>query len=151
MSVIRQGTIAACVLLLGVATASASDIASFEVVDGTIPQPLTDVAGDPVAGKQAVVDRKLGNCLACHTAADLANEPFHGEVGPPLDGVADRWDEATLRMIVVNPKMVYDGTIMPAFHRVEGLNLVMDKFAGKPILTAQQVEDVVAYLKTLSE
>ncbi|WP_425087360.1 sulfur oxidation c-type cytochrome SoxX [Stappia sp.] len=151
MSVIRPGMAAACVLLLGVATASASDIASFEVVDGKILQPLTDVAGDPVAGRQAVVDRKLGNCLACHTASDLSSEPFHGEVGPPLDGVADRWDEASLRMIVVNAKMVYDGTIMPAFHRVDGLNLVMDSFADKPILTAQQVEDVVAYLKTLSQ
>jgi sulfur-oxidizing protein SoxX len=151
MSVIRPGTAAACALLFGVATASAGEIASYEVVDGTIPQPLTDVAGDPAAGKQVVIDRKLGNCLACHAISDLEDQPFHGEVGPPLDGVADRWEEPSLRMLVVNAKTVFEGSIMPDFHRTEGFYRVADQFAGKPILTAQQVEDVVAYLKTLSE
>nr|WP_273289719.1 c-type cytochrome [Methylorubrum populi] len=70
--------------------------------------------------------------------------------GPSLDGVAERWDAAHLRMIVVNPKHVFtEATVMPAFYRIEGLHRVRPEFQGKPILTAQQVEDVVAYLTTL--
>ncbi len=95
--------------------------------------------------------RKLGNCLACHQNADLANLPFHGEVGPPLDGVAGRWSEAELRGIVANANMMFDGTIMPAFYKDAGYNRPLGKFEGKSILSAQQVEDIVAYLKTLKE
>ena len=116
----------------------------------TIPAPLTTKAGDPKAGQEIVIDRRLGNCLSCHEIGALRTEPFHGEIGPPLDGVAGRWDAASLRMIVVNAKKVFgDGTVMPAFYRIEGLYRVRPEFAGTPILTAQQVEDVVAYLGTM--
>jgi L-cysteine S-thiosulfotransferase len=116
----------------------------------TIPAPLTTKAGDPKAGQQVVIDRRLGNCLSCHEIGALRTEPFHGEIGPSLDGVAGRWNAAGLRMIVVNAKKVFgDGTAMPAFYRVDGLNRVRPEFAGKPILTAQQVEDVIAYLGTM--
>lgn len=116
----------------------------------TIPAPLTTKAGDPQAGQQVVIDRRLGNCLSCHEIGALRTEPFHGEIGPPLDGAASRWDAATLRMIVVNAKKVFgDGTVMPAFYRTDGLYRVRPEFFGKPILTAQQVEDVVAYLGTM--
>jgi len=151
MKAIRPGVATACAVLLGTAVAAADGTKSYEVVDGTIPQSLTGKPGDPAAGKLAVVDRKLGNCLACHAISDLADQPFHGEVGPPLDGVADRWDEGSLRMLVVDAKTIYDGTIMPAFYRDGGYFRVKDTFAGKPILSAGQVEDVVAYLKTLKE
>jgi L-cysteine S-thiosulfotransferase len=116
----------------------------------TIPAPLTGKAGDPKAGEGVVIEQRLGNCLSCHEIGALRKEPFHGEIGPPLDGVAGRWDVGTLRMIVVNPKKVFgDATVMPAFYRIDGLNRVRPEFAGKPILTAQQVEDVVAYLATM--
>jgi sulfur-oxidizing protein SoxX len=116
----------------------------------TIPAPLTGKAGDPKEGEKVAVERRLGNCLSCHEIDALRREPFHGDVGPPLNGVAGRWDAATLRMVVVNAKKVFgDETVMPAFYRVDGLNRVRPEFAGKPILTAQQVEDVVAFLKTL--
>jgi sulfur-oxidizing protein SoxX len=126
----------------------------YEVVrrDGvaTIPAPLTDRPGDPRAGADVVIGRRLGNCLSCHAIGVLDAEPFHGELGPPLDGVAGRWDAATLRMIVVDPKMVFGAdTVMPAFYRIDGLNRVRPEFAGRPILTARQVEDVVAFLATL--
>jgi L-cysteine S-thiosulfotransferase len=115
-----------------------------------IPAPLTATPGDPKEGEKAVIERHLGNCLSCHEITALKSEEFHGEVGPSLDGVAGRWDSAALRMIVVNPKKVFgDDTVMPAFYRVDGLYRVRPEFAGKPILTAQQVEDVVAYLATL--
>jgi sulfur-oxidizing protein SoxX len=116
----------------------------------SIPAPLTGKPGDASEGVKAVTGRRLGNCLSCHEISTLRSEEFHGDVGPSLDGVAGRWDAATLRMIVVNAKMVFGPeTVMPAFYRVEGLNRVRPEFAGKPILTAQQVEDVVAFLATL--
>lgn len=115
-----------------------------------IPAALTGTPGDAAEGVKAVTGRRLGNCLSCHEISALREEEFHGDVGPSLDGVAGRWDAATLRMIVVNAKMVFGPeTVMPAFYRTEGLNRVRREFAGKPILTAQQVEDVVAFLATL--
>jgi L-cysteine S-thiosulfotransferase len=122
------------------------------ITDGVaaIAAPLTTLPGDPQAGAKVVVERRLGNCLSCHEIDVLRGEEFHGDVGPPLDGVGARWDSATLRMIVVNPKKVFgEDTVMPAFYRVDGLNRVRPEFVGKPILTAQQVEDVVAFLTTL--
>lgn len=115
-----------------------------------IPAPLTGQPGDARAGAAVVIGRRLGNCLSCHAISVLDQEPFHGEIGPPLDGVAGRWDAATLRMIVVDPKKVFgQETVMPAFYRIDALNRVRPEFAGKPILTAQQVEDVIAFLATL--
>jgi sulfur-oxidizing protein SoxX len=115
-----------------------------------IPAPLTGKPGDAKEGVKVVSGRRLGNCLSCHEISALRSEEFHGDIGPSLDGVAGRWDAATLRMIVVNAKMAFGPeTVMPAFYRIEGLNRVRPEFAGKPILTAQQVEDVVAFLATL--
>lgn len=119
--------------------------------DGAVSASLTGLAGDPAKGKEWFVGRKLGNCLACHVNSDATNESFHGEVGPPLDGVGDRWGEAELRGIVSNSKQMFEGTIMPAFYNVAGYNRPLEKFDGKTILSAQQVEDIVAYLMTLKE
>ncbi len=94
--------------------------------------------------------RTLGNCLACHKVTSLRSEEFHGEFGPSLDGVAGRYTEAQLRLIVADPKRIFADTVMPAFYKNDGLNRVRPEFAGKPILTAAQVEDVVAFLKTLN-
>ena len=81
----------------------------------------------------------------------MPEESFHGEVGPEMTGAADRWSAEELRGIVSNSKMMFEGTIMPAFYRDTGLERPLEKFAGQTILTAQQVEDVVAYLQTLTE
>jgi sulfur-oxidizing protein SoxX len=118
---------------------------------GAVEASLTGVPGDPGAGREVFADRKLGNCLACHANAELDEQPFHGEIGPPLDGAADRWSEAELRGIVSNAKQMFEGTIMPAFYRPDAGARVMEEFQGETILTAQQVEDVVAYLQTLTE
>lgn len=122
---------------------------SFE--DGAVAASLTGQAGDAAKGREWFVGRKLGNCLACHTNSDTEDELFHGEVGPLLDGVADRWTEAELRGIVTNAKMMFEDTIMPAFYKDSGYNRPLDEFEGKTILTAQQIEDIVAYLMTLKE
>jgi len=134
-------------------TAFAAEVAPDSVTfgeDGQVEASLTGVAGDAMAGKEAFVGRKLGNCLACHVNDDASSLSFHGEVGPSLNGVAGRWDTAQLRGIVVNSKMSFEGTIMPAFYR-EGGERILEKFVGTTILSAQQVEDVVAYLQTLKE
>lgn len=119
--------------------------------EGSVKLALTSQAGDAVAGSKAFSNRKQGNCLACHVNSDMSELGFHGEVGPPLDGVADRWSEAELRGIVTNSKMMFEGTIMPAFYVDSGFNRTLDKFEGKTILQAQQVEDIVAYLLTLKD
>ncbi len=139
-------------LLLGASYVSAQMISPemAMIKDGMFSKSLTGAAGDPAKGKKTFANRKLGNCLACHANQDMADQPFHGEVGPPLDGVADRYEEAELRAILINSKAVLgDDTIMPSFYRLENGVRTLKKFKGKTILNAEQVEDVLAYLKTL--
>lgn len=123
-----------------------------KIDDMEVAASLTGQPGDPTVGREAFANRKKGNCLACHANSDLKEELFHGEVGPSLDGVADRWSAEQLRAIVIDSKQVFgDQTVMPGFYSLHvGIN-VADEFAGKTILSAQEVEDVVAYLTTLSE
>jgi sulfur-oxidizing protein SoxX len=117
--------------------------------DGAVADALTDTAGDAVMGRALFADRKLGNCLACHVNSEMPEQSFQGEVGPPLDGAGGRYNEAQLRGIVTNSKNTFEGSIMPAFFVDAGYTRVLGKFDGKSILSAQQVEDVVAYLNTL--
>ena len=105
-----------------------------------------------------ISDRGLGNCVACHAVSAMPDVPFQGDVGPALDGVADRWEEAQIRGILSDAKMTFDGTIMPSFYKTGPFIRPGDAFTGKaaegelaPLLTAQQIEDVVAYLLTLKE
>jgi sulfur-oxidizing protein SoxX len=141
------------VCLFAGSSAFAGDVMPANVVfnDGAIGVTLTTQAGDPAAGRKVFMNRKQGNCLACHANEDMSDQSFHGEVGPALDGVADRWEAAELRGIVVNSKMMFEGTIMPAFYKDAGFERNLKNFQGKSILNAQQVEDVVAYLLTLKE
>jgi sulfur-oxidizing protein SoxX len=140
-------------LALGATSAFAEAVAPGDVKfeDGMVMASLTGVAGDPVSGRKVFKNRKLGNCLACHVNDEMPEESFHGEVGPEMNGVADRWEEAQLRAILVDSKRIFEGTIMPAFYRDAGYTRPLEKFAAKSILSAQQVEDVIAYLKTLKE
>lgn len=142
-------------LLAGMAgMANAEPVApdAVTITDMTVQDSLTGQPGDPAEGRKVFADRKLGNCLACHANSDQSEQLFHGDVGPSLDGVADRWSEAELRAIVVNSKAVFsEETVMPGFYSLKvGINPRED-LVGKTILTAQQVEDVVAYLTTLKE
>jgi len=110
------------VCLFAGSSAFAGDVMPANVVfnDGAIGVTLTTQAGDPAAGRKVFMNRKQGNCLACHANEDMSDQSFHGEVGPALDGVADRWEAAELRGIVVNSKMMFEGTIMPAFYKDGG-------------------------------
>lgn len=142
------------VLALAVSSAAgAADVAPNDVkFDSSmqVQESLTGKAGDPVAGRKVFANRKLGNCLACHALAEQSDQSFHGEVGPRLDGVGGRYPEGLLRTLVVNAKKVFsERTVMPGFYTNEQGAHIAKKFKGKTILTAQQAEDVVAYLKTL--
>lgn len=134
-------------------SAGAADVApgDIEYKDGRwIEQPLTAVAGDPAAGRKVFINRKLGNCLACHVNSEIPEQPFHGEIGPSLDGVGGRYDIAMLRGMVVNMKNALNPeSLMPAFYSLDNGARTLEKFTGKTILSAQQVEDVLAYLQTL--
>ena len=119
--------------------------------NGEVELALTGVAGDAISGRKLFMNRKKGNCLACHVNSEMAEQTFHGEVGPELDGVANRWGAAELRGILVNSKNMFEGTIMPAFYKDSGYNRILKKFDGKTILSAQEVEDLLAYVMTLRE
>ena len=124
---------------------------AYEVVDEvSIPQTLTDQPGDPENGRAVAIHRKKGNCLACHIMP-IPEQSFHGEIGPDLNGVASRYDAGELRLRIVNPKVLNPDTIMPAYYKNDGLHRVLKDFEGKTLLTAQEVEDVIAYLQTLKE
>lgn len=125
---------------------------------GEVFESLTGEPGDPARGAEVFVSRAQGNCLACHAVTSLADEPWHGEVGPLLDGVATRWEEPALRGLLVNADMTFPDSIMPSFYRVSGFTRPGDGFTTQPapadlqpILSAQQVEDVIAFLMTLTD
>lgn len=131
--------------------AGAGETISYEVVDEGVPKAFTAEAGNADRGKKIYANRKKGNCLACHVTSDLKDMPFHGEIGPPMDGVASRYSAAELRLRIANPKVLNDDTIMPAFYRNDGFTRVLKKFQGKTVLSAQEVEDVIAYLMTMKD
>lgn len=132
----------------GEAAPGSTGLVHYRVVNGTIPEPLTNQPGDAERGRRIVLDRQGGDCTVCH-AMPLPQRQFHGTVGPPLDGVGSRYTAAALRLRIVDPKAMIPETIMPAYYKVDGLHRVLERYHGEPILTAQQVEDVVAYLLTL--
>ena len=153
MRVFKHVGFGALVAILSSSPLLAADTAPSDVVfqDGAVLASLTGVAGDAANGRKVFMNRKLGNCLACHVNTEMIEQSFHGEVGPGLDGVAGRWNKAELRGILVNSKMMFEGTIMPAFYKSAGYERNLKKFQGKTIMSAQQVEDVLSYLLTLNE
>ncbi len=123
----------------------------------TIQKSLTGKAGSPKRGEALIIDKAKGNCLQCHVI-----DKFHelakknpdtygnmGEIGPTLDGVATRYNEGQLRLILVNAKLVFPETIMPAYYRIDGFTRVADEFVDQPIMSAQDIEDILSFLKNL--
>lgn len=120
------------------------------VVDDALPAPLTDVPGDAARGRAIVADRQPGLCLLCHTGP-IPEERFQGTLAPNLAGAGRRWSVAQLRLRIVDAQRLNPASLMPPYHRTEGLARVGTAWRGRPLLTAQQVEDVVAYLATLQD
>jgi sulfur-oxidizing protein SoxX len=115
-----------------------------------MPQPLTGTPGDATRGRAIVASRQQGLCLLCHRAP-IAEERFQGDVGTDLAGAGSRWTEAQLRLRIVDGRRINPDSVMPAFHRTQGLQRVAPAQQGRPLLDAQQVEDVVAWLATLKD
>ena len=122
-------------------------LAPYKVVGDTVPEVLVATPGDPSRGR-AISAGRDANCLLCHSVPE-SDQPFMGDIGPPLAGVGLRLSAAQLRLRIVDAAVLNPHTAMPPYYRVSGLRNVAAQYAGKPILTAQQVEDVVAYLQTL--
>ena len=129
-----------------------SDVAlrPYAVVGDAIPESLTGVPGDPARGKAIVASRQTGLCLLCHSAP-LREEKFQGTIGPDLKGTGLRNTEGQLRLRIVDSRIFNPDTIMPAYYRQDGLERVAPAFRGKTVLTAEQIEDVVAFLMTLRD
>lgn len=118
--------------------------------DDTMPDSLTGARGDPARGRAIVANRQVGLCLLCHSGP-FPEERFQGNLAPDLRGVGSRFSESQLRLRIVDPARLNAATIMPAYHRTEGLARVAPAYRGKPVLSAEQIEDVVAYLMTLRD
>jgi L-cysteine S-thiosulfotransferase len=143
--------VAACVMLMGgILDTQAEPLRPFTVVGDAIPDSLTGMPGNPERGRAIVVNRQVGLCLLCHTGP-FPDERFQGTLAPDLAGAGARASEGQLRLRIVDASRLKPDTIMPPYYRVEGLTRVAPAFQGKPILTAEQIEDVVAFLVTLRE
>ena len=136
--------------VLGAVTeAAGEEYCSWEADNYAIDAPLCGLTGDAGRGRVLAYERKKGNCLACH-AMPIPEEQFHGTIGPNLAGAGSRYSEGQLRLRLVDMKVINPVTLMPGFYKnPEELNRVMKEFQGKTPLTAQEIEDVVAYLETL--
>ena len=122
----------------------------YAVSGDAIAKSLTGRPGDAARGRAIVANRSVGLCLLCHSGP-IPEERFQGTLAPSLAGAGARWSEGQLRLRIVDGARLNPDTIMPAYYRTTGLHRVARSFAGKTILTAEQVEDVVAYLVTLKE
>jgi sulfur-oxidizing protein SoxX len=142
-----QGALAAGVMMMAPLPGVAQQPA-LQVVGDAIPQALTAVPGDPVRGRTIVADRQQGLCLLCHTGP-FPEERFQGNLAPDLSGAGARWSEGQLRLRIADTQRLNPASIMPAYYRSEGLVRMGAAWQGKPIMDAQQIEDVVAFLRTL--
>lgn len=124
--------------------------AAFQVVGDAIPAPLTDLPGDPVRGRAVVAGRQVGTCVLCH-AGPFPEERLPASIAPDLRGVADRLSAGQIRLRLVDPRVVNPDTVMPAYFSQQGLVRVGRAWQGRTALTAQQIEDAVAFLMTLKE
>lgn len=138
-------------MMVAMALASAPTSAQtvpYRVIGDAIPAPLGGLAGDPARGRQVVTTRQQGLCLLCHSGP-FPEERFQGTLAPDLTGVGERLSPGQIRLRIVDPLRLNPESIMPRYHATEGLSRVGRPWAGKPILSAAQIEDVVAFLATL--
>ena len=147
----RAMALLAAVLLLPAFPAGADEeLRSFLIVGDAIPDTLTGKPGDPARGRVVVATRQQGLCLLCHSGP-FPEERFQGNLAPSLAGAGSRWSESQLRLRLVDAQRLNPDTIMPPYYRLSGLQRVAPGFAGKTLLSAEQIEDVVAYLATLKD
>jgi L-cysteine S-thiosulfotransferase len=149
---LRARARALAALLMGFATGAQAEegLRPYAVVGDAIPESLTGAKGDAERGRGIVVNRQVGLCLLCHSGP-FPEEKFQGTLAPDLKGTGTRWSEGQIRLRIVDASRLNPNTIMPPYYRTEGLTRVAPAFQGKPVLSAEQIEDVVAYLATLRD
>ncbi|MHB8267054.1 sulfur oxidation c-type cytochrome SoxX [Bradyrhizobium sp.] len=121
----------------------------YVVTDDAIAAALTGAPGDAAQGRALVLNR-TSTCILCHSGP-FPEEKFQGDLAPSLAGAGSRWSEGQLRLRLVDGSRLNPATIMPSYYRIDGLTRVGAAWRGKPILSAEQIEDVVAYLVTLRQ
>jgi L-cysteine S-thiosulfotransferase len=129
--------------------ASAQELRAYVVTTDAIPASLTGTPGDAARGRALVLDR-ASTCILCHSGP-FPEAKFQGDLAPSLAGAGSRWTEGQLRLRLVDASRLNPATIMPSYYRVDGLDRVGPAWRGKPILSAGQIEDIVAYLATLRD
>ena len=129
-------------------TPSRAELVHYTIVSDAIPASLTGTIGDPARGRAIVGNHTFGLCLLCHSGP-FPEDRFQGNVAPDLSGAGTRWSEGQLRLRIVDASKLNPDTIMPPFYRTDALTRVAAAYRDKPVLTAIDVEDVVAYLTTL--
>jgi sulfur-oxidizing protein SoxX len=127
------------------ASAAEAALVPFQTAGDAVPEALGGLKGDASRGENIVRDRRAGNCLICHQLP-LKDEPFQGEIGPALTGIGARLSEGQIRLRLIDESLINPQTLMPPYYRAANLNNVDPDYAGRPGLTAQQLEDVTAYL-----
>ena len=148
-----SGLVAAALMCLAIPalptpTRADEELRPFVILGDAIPESLTGKPGDAIQGRAVVANRQLGLCLLCHSGP-FPEERFQGNLAPSLDGAGTRWSTGQLRLRIVDAQRLKQDTIMPPYYRLGGLQRVARGFAGKSMLTAEQIEDVVAYLASL--
>ena len=128
--------------------AGAQTLVPYKITDDGITVSLTGAPGDATRGRALMLDRST-TCILCHSGP--FGTQFQGDLAPSLAGTGNRWTAAQLRLRLVDAAHFNPDTIMPSYYRVDGLTRVGRNWTGKPILTADQVEDIVAYLATLKD
>jgi L-cysteine S-thiosulfotransferase len=127
----------------------AQTLASYAVVDDGVPASLTGASGDATRGRALVLDR-ASTCILCHSGP-FSETRFQGDLAPSLAGAGSRWTPSQLRLRLVDASRLNPATIMPSYYRIGGLERVGSNWRDKPILSAEQIEDIVAYLATLRD
>jgi sulfur-oxidizing protein SoxX len=146
---LRAATLAGVVVALcGSAWAAPVQTETYQVVGDAIPSPLGGLVGDASRGRALVTDRRAGLCLLCHSGP-FPEERFQGDLSTDLSGAGSRWSPGQLRLRLADARRLNADTVMPAYHRTAGLRQVAGAWQGRPIFSAQQVEDVVSFLETL--
>ena len=146
---LRAATLAgAAVALYGSAWAAPVQAETYQVVGDAIPSPLGGLVGDASRGRALVTDRRAGLCLLCHSGP-FPEERFQGDLSTDLSGAGARWSPGQLRLRLADARRLNPDTVMPAYHRTGSLQQVAGAWQGRPIFSAQQVEDVVSFLQTL--
>jgi sulfur-oxidizing protein SoxX len=146
----RAAVLGALLATLAGGAGLADELLAYKVEGNAIVAPLTGKPGDATRGRAIVTNRTVGLCLLCHSGP-FPDERFQGNLAPDMRGAGSRWSVGELRLRMVDSHRLNPDTIMPAYYKLDGLTRVAPAFRGKPLLTAEQIEDVVAFLASLRD